>query len=53
MKFSSERLTCLLLTLAIRLKPQVIEAANAVWGKKAALHHGAFLIAGEKLATST
>lgn len=45
MKFTSERLTCLLLTVAIRLKPHVIIAANSLHGKRASLYHGAFLIA--------
>ena len=45
MKFTSERLTCLLLTVAIRFKPLVIAAANSEYGARASLHHGAFLIA--------
>jgi len=45
MKFASERLTCLLLTVAIRFKPHVIPAAKSVYGDRASLYHGAFLIA--------
>jgi len=45
MKFTSERLTCLLLTVAIRFKPHVIAAANSEYGARASLYHGAFLIA--------
>jgi len=45
MKFTSERLTCLLLTVAIRFKPHVAIAANTLYGKRASLYHGAFLIA--------
>jgi hypothetical protein len=49
MKFTSERLTCLLLTVAIRLKPHVVIAANKLYGKRASLYHGAFLIAEDGL----
>ena len=49
MKFTSERLTCLLLTVAIRLKPHVVIAASKLHGKRASLYHGAFLIAEDGL----
>lgn len=49
MKFTTERLTCLLLTVAIRLKPHVVIAANTLHGKRASLYHGAFLIAEDGL----
>jgi hypothetical protein len=49
MKFASERLTCLLLTVAIRLKPHVIIAAHHLHGERASLYHGAFLIAEDGL----
>jgi hypothetical protein len=47
MKFSFERLSCLLLTYAIRMKPQVIHIAKNQFGSKGAMYHGSMLIAGD------
>ena len=47
MKFSFERLSCLLLTHAIRMKPHVIHLAMLEYGSKGAMYHGSMLIAGD------
>ena len=49
MKFSFQRLSCLLLTHAIRFKPQAITVAMSLYGSKAAMYHGSMLIAGTVL----
>jgi hypothetical protein len=46
MKFAFERLSCLLLTYAIRFKPQAISVALSVHGSKGAMYHGSMLVAG-------
>jgi hypothetical protein len=46
MKFTFERLSCLLLTHAIRLKPQAISVAMDHHGTKGAMNHGSMLVAG-------
>jgi len=49
MKFTFERLSCLLLTYAIRFKPQAISIAMGLYGAKGAMYHGSMLIAGDVL----
>ena len=46
MKFTFERLSCLLLTYAIRFKPQVISIAMSLYGSKGAMYHGSMMISG-------
>ena len=46
MKFTFERLSCLLLTHAIRLKPQAIVVAMGQYGTRGAMNHGSMLVAG-------
>lgn len=46
MKFTFERLSRLLLTHAIRFKPQAIRVAMALHGTRGAMYHGSMLVAG-------
>ena len=46
MKFTFERLSRLLLTHAIRFKPQAIRVAMDQYGVRGAMYHGSMLLAG-------